>query len=59
MLPCLATLCFVHVQARAGRAAVGSWTRLQLVALMMASFCVLKAATVIAGHEIAASGLDE
>ena len=41
VLPCLARLCFVHVQAHAGRAAVASMTRVQIVALMMASFCVL------------------
>jgi len=47
----------VHVRGRVGRAAVGSWTRPQLVALILLGFCVLKVATVIAGYEIVAHGL--
>ena len=41
------------------RAVLGSWTRLQLAAFVMASFCILKVATVITGHGVTALGLGE
>lgn len=57
VIPGVLTLAVVHLRARDGRAGLGSWTRPQLAVFTLLSFCVLKVATVIAGHEIAASGL--
>lgn len=57
VLPALAILVLLHVRARDGRVGLGSWTRMQLAAFVMMSFCVLKVATVIANHGIVASGL--
>lgn len=55
VLPCCAALTAIHVRGRAGQPAVGCWTR--LVALMLASFCALKRATIFASPAIVAYGL--
>ncbi len=57
VLPCLAALLVVQLRARGWQPVPWSWTRPQLVALMLLGFCVLKVATVIADHEIVAYAL--
>lgn len=55
VLPCLAAL--VAVRGHAGQPAVGSWTRPQLVTLVLAGFCALTLATIFASQAIVAYGL--
>jgi len=57
VLPCLAALIAAHVYGRAGQAAIGPWTRPQLVALMLLAFGVLTVMTKIADYEMVAYGL--
>lgn len=57
VLPCLAALLAAHVYGRAGQAAVGPWTRPQLVAVMLLAFGVLTGVTKIADYGIVAYGL--
>ena len=57
VLPGLAVLMLLHFRVRDRRAGLGSWTRLQLAAFMMVSFCIVTVATVVANHGIVAYGL--
>lgn len=59
VLPAIAIYLLVLFRARGGQAGLGSWTQLQLAGLIMASFCALKVATIVASYGITAYGLGE
>ena len=59
VLPAITILLLVVFRARDGQAGLGSWTRLQLAGLVMASFCALKVATIVASYGIMAYGVGE